>query len=137
MSGVIREIQFPMFEQSDRGKLVPIELANAIPFEVKRVYYLWGVPPGTVRGAHAHTIEKEVFVCIRGKCNLFISNDGEKPYRIPMNSPDRAIFVDNLVWHEFRDFSPDALVLCFSSTEYLPDNYIFDFEEFQKLYQKE
>lgn len=135
MSGVIREIEMPLFDQADRGKLVPIELSSSIPFEVKRAYYLWGVPTGTMRGAHAHTIEKEVFMCIRGKCNLFVSADGKEPYKIPLATPNKAIFVDNLVWHEFRDFSPDALLLCFSSTEYLPENYIHSFKEFQKIKQ--
>lgn len=133
MPGVIREIELPLFSQPNRGKLVPVELDSNIPFEVKRVYYLWNVPQGSVRGAHAHTIEKEFFVCIRGKCHIKVSPDGDSPHKIVLNSSHRGIFVDNLVWHEFSDFSPDAILLCFSSTSYLPDNYITDFEEFKKV----
>ncbi len=133
MPGVIREIEFPIYDERARGKLVPIELDGAIPFEVKRVYYLWGIPTGAVRGAHAHTVEKEVFVCIRGRCAIKVSNDGSPPNKIIMNSANRGIFVDNLVWHEFSDFSPDAILLGVSSTSYMPDNYINNFEEFAKV----
>ncbi len=136
MSGIIREIEVPLFGESDRGKLVSYELESALPFPVKRVYFLWGVPHGALRGAHAHTIEKEFFVCIRGRCTLRISPDGTDPQKITLNAPHRGIFVDTLVWHEFSDFSPDALLLCFSSTHYLPENYIRNFQEFQKLFKK-
>ncbi|QQS59062.1 FdtA/QdtA family cupin domain-containing protein [Candidatus Peregrinibacteria bacterium] len=133
MSGIIRETEFPSFEEAARGKLVPIELDSAIPFPTKRVYYLWGVPVGAVRGGHAHTIEKEFFICLRGRCTLKFSTDGSPLQKISLNNPRRGIFVDNLVWHEFCDFSPDAILLCFSSTSYLPDNYISDFEDFRKV----
>lgn len=136
MSGVIREIELPFFHQPDRGKLVPIELDSAVPFEVKRVYYLWAVPSGQMRGAHAHTIEQEFFICVRGKCSIKISTDGSPLQKISLHSPHRGVFVDTLVWHEFCDFSPDALLLCFSSTTYLPDNYIHSFEEFEKVVKK-
>lgn len=136
MSGVIREIELPIHTDPARGKLVPIELDSAIPFTIKRTYYLWNVPKGVMRGGHAHTIEKEFFVCIRGKCHAKISTDGDEPYKISMHSPNRGLFVDNLVWHEFTDFSPDAILLCFSSTNYLPDNYINSFEEFKGVIQK-
>ena len=134
MSGIIREIEVPLFGEHDRGKLVSYELESAIPFSVKRVYFLWGVPNGAMRGAHAQTLEKEFFVCIRGKCSIRVATDGGAPQKIPLHTPNRGIFVDTLVWHEFSDFSPDALLLCFSSTNYLPDNYIRDFSEFQKLF---
>ncbi len=136
MSGIIREIELPLHDERARGKLVPIELDSAVPFEVKRVYYLWGIPTGAVRGAHAHTIEKEFFICIRGRCAIKVSSDGSPPHKMVMNSANRGIFVDNLVWHEFSDFSPDAILLCFSSTTYLPDNYINDFAEFAKVAKK-
>lgn len=133
MSGVIREVEIPIFGEPERGKLVSVEFQKAIPFPVKRVYFLWGVPAGVVRGAHAHTVEKEFFMCVRGRCAIRVSADGNPPQKIILNAPNRGIFVDNLVWHEFAEFSPDALLLCFSSTHYLPDNYISDFSEFQKI----
>ncbi len=136
MSGVIREVELPHYDQPERGKLVPIELDSAVPFEVKRVYYLWNVPNGVKRGAHAHTIEKEFFICIRGRCSIKVSTDGSEPHKIIMNAAHRGIFVDNLVWHEFVEFSPDAILLCFSSTSYLPDNYIHSFEEFKGVVKK-
>jgi len=133
MSGIIREVELPIHDERTRGKLVPVELQSAVPFEVKRVYYLWNITTGAVRGSHAHTIEKEFFICIRGRCAVKVSSDGTAPYKVILASPNRGIFVDNLVWHEFVDFSPDAILLAFSSTSYMPDNYINDFAEFAKV----
>lgn len=130
---MIRQIEVGEYVDPQKGKLVPIDLESAIPFEVKRVYYIWNVPQGVKRGAHAHTIEKEFFVCIRGKCTAKVSTDGKELQKISLHKPNVGIFVDNLVWHEFENFSPDAILLCFSSTPYLPDNYISSFEEFQKI----
>jgi dTDP-4-dehydrorhamnose 3,5-epimerase-like enzyme len=135
MPGIIREIELPLYEQ-DRGKLVPIDLDSAIPFEVKRTYYFWSIPPGAVRAAHAHTIEKEFFICLRGRCTLKVSTDGSPLQPISLNAPQRGMFIDNLVWHEFSDFSPDAIMLAFSSTEHFPDNYINSFEEFKAVAQQ-
>jgi dTDP-4-dehydrorhamnose 3,5-epimerase-like enzyme len=135
MSGVIREVEFPIFSESHRGKLVPVEFDSAIPFVVKRLYYIWGVPVGVVRGGHAHTLEQEFFVCVRGKCTLKASTDGGELHKIVLRTSNRGVFVDSLVWHEFTDFSPDAILLCFSSTTYLPDNYITDFQKFQEIKQ--
>jgi len=135
MTTNIREISLPIFENSN-GKLLPIEFFSAVPFEVMRTYFIWAVPLGTKRGGHAHTKEKEVFICLRGRCNLYFSTDGKKTQKIPLQNPQKAIFVDNLVWHEFSDFSPDALLLAFSSTKYLPENYISSFDDFAKIIQK-
>jgi len=131
---MIREIELPL-HTDERGKLVPVEFDSAIPFEVKRTYYIWGVPSGVVHGGCAYTEEKNVFFCIRGRCHAHISTDGSTPAKIVLHSPNRGLFVDNLVWHEFSDFSPDAILLCFSSTNYLPDNHIRSFEEFKKVVQ--
>lgn len=133
MSHIIRQVELPLFDEENRGKLVPIDLDSVVPFEVKRSYYLWNVLAGRNRGGHAHTIEKEFFVCIRGRCSIHLSPDGTPPQKTTLYTPQMGIFVDNLVWHEFSDFSPDAMLLCFSSTPYLPDNYIHSFEDFQKM----
>ncbi len=124
-------INFPYFVEP-KGTLTPFELDTEFPFEVKRVYTVTGAK-NAVRGAHAHIIESEVFVCVAGSVTAVI-DDGETCKKIDLDHPTKGLHVKTMCWHEFRDFSPDAVLLCFSSTHYLPgeQNYISDREEFYK-----
>lgn len=124
-------LDFPKFA-GESGELIPVELDKLIPFEVKRVYFLKEVPIGVKRGGHAHLIEKEVFVCIQGQCTALVDEDGNGKKKYILNNPTKAIFLDTNVWHEFMHFSPGAILLAFSSTNYLPgpQNYLDDYEKF-------
>ena len=117
----------------ENGTLVPIELSDKIPFNVKRVYFLHSVPKNVMRGGHAHKIEKEVFLCVKGSCFAIIDSGNGKE-KIALNSPEKAIFIDTMVWHEFIDFSEDCVLLALSSTKYLKgeQNYIYSYEEWKK-----
>jgi dTDP-4-dehydrorhamnose 3,5-epimerase-like enzyme len=115
-----------------RGLLVPAELDSTFPFEVKRVYFLKNVPSDTVRGAHCHFIEQEVFVCVHGTCRALIDTDGNGKKEHMLDDPTKAIYVGTKVWHEFDMFSKDAALLAFSSTRYMPgkENYQPEYEKF-------
>ena len=91
------------------------------------------MPQKSTRGGHAHIIEKEVFLCAQGKCTSIIDS-GKGKEEIALDSPEKAIFIDTMVWHEFTDFSEDCVLLALSSTPYLPGktNYIHSYEEFLK-----
>ncbi len=116
----------------ERGLLVPAELDDTFPFEVKRVYFLKDVPPDTTRGAHCHCIEQEVFVCVQGSCRALIDADGNGKKEYALDDPTKAIYVGTKVWHEFDSFSQDAVLLAFSSTHYMPgkENYESEYERF-------
>jgi len=120
---------FPHFVDA-KGTLTPFEFDEKFPFSVKRVYTVTGVE-GVVRGAHAHTQESEVFVCVAGSVTAIV-DDGQKSQKIALDHPSKALHVRTMCWHEFEAFSKDAVLLCFSSTHYLPgeQNYISDREEF-------
>ena len=130
-------IDLPIFSDKN-GDLIPIELNEKIPFEVKRVYFLKNVPKNSLRGAHAHLIEKEVFICIQGSCKALIDKNGTGKKEIILNSPAQGLFCDTLCWHEFFDFSKDCVLLALSSTNYLPGdiNYITSYEDFLKKHDK-
>lgn len=130
-------IEFPIFKDKN-GDLIPVELNQKIPFEVKRVYFLRNLPADAVRGSHAHLIEQEVFVCIQGSCVAVIDENGKGKKEISLDSPIKAIFCDVMCWHEFKDFSDDCVLFAFSSTNYLPgeQNYLCDYEEFLKNHGK-
>jgi len=132
----LRIIEFPLYEDAERGgTLVPIEHNTALPFEPKRTYFLMNVPAGKMRGAHAHLVEEEVFVCIRGRVVMRFSTDGSPKQSLVLRQANEAVHVPKLVWHEFCEFSPDAILLCFSSVNYLPGNinYITKWEDFVEI----
>ncbi len=116
-------IDFPYFAD-DRGDLVPFELDKTFPFEVKRVYLVTG-NEGQVRGGHSHLVEDEVFVAVGGSIRAVV-NDGAGDQEVILDQMNKALLVRKDCWHEFQDFSPGAVMLCFSSTHYLPgeENYV-------------
>ena len=121
----IKKVETPKFVMS------PVELKDYIDFEVKRVYFI--TKPAAPTGAHCHKVEEEFFVLVQGSCTAVIDR-GQGFEEIPLVAPTGALYVPNFVWHHFKDFSPDAVLLALSSTNYNPDrsDYIEDYEEFKK-----
>jgi len=122
----IDKIQAPNFIMS------PFELKDFIDFDVKRVYFISNAKGGT--GQHCHEIEKEFFVLLQGSCVATIDS-GAGIENIKMEGPTDALYVGNYVWHGFKDFSDDVILLALSSTNYSPDrsDYIEDYKEYQKF----
>ena len=121
----------PMLE-TDTSIMSPIELKDFIDFEVKRIYYI--SKPKHNTGQHCHYIEKEFFIMIQGTCTAVIDKGNGKE-DIPLIGPTSGIYVQNYVWHGFKDLSSDAIVLALSSTNYKPDrsDYLEDYEEYLKI----
>lgn len=123
-----REFELRHFSD-ERGETVPLEFCDEFPFEVKRIYWITGNSEA-VRGGHAHKKEEEVFVAVSGSVLAKIHN-GEEEKEILLDAKNKALYVAEYCWHEFTDFSPDAVLLCLSSTHYSGrDEYIEDKEEF-------
>jgi len=129
MTERFKVIDFPHFTD-ERGGLVPFELDHTFPFAVKRVY-LVTANNGQTRGGHAHKMESEVFVAAQGSITALV-NDGSGDQTIALNTPNKALLVNTNCWHEFYNFSGDAVLLCFSSTHYTPGekNYVMDKDQF-------
>ncbi len=129
MSDKFTVLDFPHFVDQ-RGTLTPFELDETFPFPVKRVY-LVTANGDAIRGGHAHKVESEVFVAANGSVTATI-NDGSGDQTIILDKPNQALLVHTGCWHEFLNFSDGAVMLCFSSTHYLPGekNYITDKAEF-------
>lgn len=128
-------LNYPHFADV-RGDLVPFEFCEKFPFLVKRAY-LVTAHAGQRRGGHAHIQEEEMFVAVSGSLRAVV-NDGTGDKRIVLDRKNKALLVRTNCWHEFLDFSPEAVMLCFSSTRYIPgeDNYIMDKTAFLKKMQK-
>ena len=113
----------------NRGQLVSLEEFNDIPFEIKRVYYMYDTVSGVTRGYHAHKSLEQILICIHGSCKIRLDNGKEKKI-IYLEKPYEGLYVPNNMWREMYDFSPDAVLMCLASEIYNEDDYIRDYEEF-------
>lgn len=122
-----------MFQQhgDDRGMLVALEEFKDIPFEIKRVYYLYDTKEGVRRGYHAHKSLEQILVCIHGKCKVLLDN-GEEKKIVSLEKPYEGLYIANDIWREMYDFSPDAVLLVLASDFYYEEDYIRDYETFKK-----
>jgi len=126
-----RRIELKKIE-GDNFTMVPIELKDYVDFEIKRIYFITDIKNNT--GAHCHKKEKEIFILQRGSCVAVIDR-GKGLEEFPMTGPMSAIYAGNFVWHHFKSFSADAILLALSSTNYKPDrsDYMDDYEMYKKI----
>jgi len=122
-------LTLPEFKDA-RGGLVPIEVKDYVTWEPKRVYYAYNNTDN--RGGHCHKTECELFVCVRGSITVKL-HDGSKWHEKQLKGPKDAVRVDNNIWHEFENFSDDAILLAISSTNYDAGDYVRDFNKFLTL----
>lgn len=115
----------------ERGSLISLEAKKNIPFEIKRVYYIFGTKEGVIRGKHAHKNLKQVVICTSGSCK-FLLNDGKNKEIIELSKPNVGLYLDNLIWREMFDFSPNCVLMVIASEYYEPKEYIKDYNEFLK-----
>lgn len=123
----LKNIQAPNF------LMTPLELKEYIDFEVKRVYFI-SSPTGNT-GNHAHRQdEDEIFIQVQGSCIINV-DDGHGMEDIRLEGPKQAISVPHMVWHGFKDLSPDCIILALTNTNYDPSraDYCEDYGEFKKL----
>ena len=114
----------------DRGSLVALESAKNIPFEIKRVYYIFNTKSDVVRGLHAHKDLSQVMVCLKGSCRVVLDN-GLIEEEVELNSCDRGLVIEKMVWHEMHDFSADCVLLVLANEHYDERDYIRDYDEFK------
>lgn len=116
----------------ERGSLIPIEENNNVDFDVKRVFYIYGTTDSTRRGVHANKYSKFLMVVISGSCKVLIDDGFEKTI-VELNQPNQALYLDEMIWKEMYDFSPNAVLLVISNQKYNEDEYIRNYDEFIKM----
>lgn len=116
----------------ERGQLVSLEEFKDIPFQIKRVYFMYDTEKNVVRGKHAHKNLEQILVCIHGSCKILLDNGREKKV-VPLEKPYEGLYVANDMWREMFDFSSDAVLLVFASEVYDESDYIRDYDEFLKF----
>lgn len=115
----------------ERGSLVSLEQNKNIPFEIKRVYYIFNTEKGVSRGFHAHRHLEQVAICVKGGCR-FILDDGKTREEVVLDSPAKGLYINNNKWREMHDFSEDCVLMVLASEYYDEDDYIRDYAEFLK-----
>jgi hypothetical protein len=123
----IQLIEIPKIKEP-RGNLSVIE-NDLIPFEIKRVYYLYDVPSGSERGGHAHKKLKQFLIALSGSFNVVL-NDGKEERIITLNKPNEGLLIYPGIWRELNNFSSGSVSLVIASDVYEEDDYIRDFDEF-------
>ena len=124
----IQIIAIPKIEER-RGNLSVIE-NDTVPFEIKRVYYLYDVPAGAERGGHAHKNLQQFLVALSGSFDVVL-NDGKEEQRIiTLNKPYEGLLINPGIWRELQNFSSGSVCLVVASEVYIEDDYIRDFDEF-------
>lgn len=121
-------IEFPV-KHHEKGNLTVIDNGKNIPFDTKRIYYLYDVPAGESRGGHAHRELKQLIVAASGSFNVVLF-DGSVKRTITLNRPFNGLLVVPGIWRELDDFSSGSVCLVLASHEYDENDYIRELEEF-------
>ena len=118
------------------GNLVPIESKHDIPFDMKRIFYVYGVQNQDDRGKHSHYKTKQVLICLNGEVKV-VCDDGKNKQSYTLSKPNQALYIPEMIWDEQVYKSEDSVLLVLANTHYNTDDYIENYEEFVKLKEKE
>lgn len=124
-------INLPKF-LDQRGNLSFIEEDKQLPFAIKRVYWIYDVPGGQVRGGHAFRDTEELIIALSGSFDVVL-NDGNKEFRFTLNRSYNGVYVPKMIWRMLENFSTNSLAVIIASTDYNANDYIRDFDQFNKL----
>lgn len=113
----------------DRGHLVVFQNGNNIPFDIKRVFFIYGTKNGMARGHHAHYKTRQLLVATSGSARINCEWNGKKESFI-LNSPDKGLLIDGMVWHTMDDFSTDCVLMVMADTYYDEADYIRNYDDF-------
>ncbi len=118
--------------QDGRGSLSFVESSAHVPFDIARIYYLYGVPDSKVRGAHAHKQLQQLIIPISGSFDIEI-DDGDNKKIFHLNRPDQGLYICPMIWRDLSNFSGGAVCLVLASEKYDELDYIRDYDDFRNL----
>jgi WxcM-like, C-terminal len=116
-----------------RGNLTPVEAARDIPFPIKRVYWIYDVPGGAVRGGTAYRTLEEVFIALSGSFDLTVDDGRGSTVRQTLNRGYYGVHVPSMMWRRLSNFSTNAVCLILASKHFDESDYIKDYDEFREL----
>lgn len=121
-------IDFKQVDESD-GSLIYIESNADIPFEIKRVFYIFDTPDGVSRANHANKSTNFVLVCLHGSCKILVDNGCEQE-DIQMSYANKGLYIPKMTWIKTYDFSKDCMLLVLASRAFEKDQYYENYDEF-------
>ena len=116
----------------ENSPLIALEKGKDIPFEIKRIYYIFNTDKDVQRGFHAHRNLKQIAIAVKGSCT-FVLDDGDERNEIQIDNPKIGIFIEGIIWREIKDFSEDCVILVIASENYDENDYIRNYDEFLAL----
>ena len=131
---LIEWVELPNFGD-ERGSLVVVESNKNIPFDVKRLYYIYDAKRDIPRGFHAHKELHQIAFCLKGKCKMLMDNGVDKQ-EVWLDQPNRGLLIPPMVWHEMHDFSDDCILLVLASDFFDEDDYIRSYQDFMNIINK-
>ena len=125
-------VQMLEFSQhgDERGHLVVVEGMKDIPFEIKRMFYIYGSDPSVVRGRHANRKSEFVLINVAGQSKVRVDDGRGNEAVFSINRPHTGLYLPRMIWKDMYDFSPDSVLLVLSSEPYDPGEYIRDYDAF-------
>ena len=124
----VQMIEFPQ-HGDERGHLVIVESLKDVPFEIKRIFYIYGTKDGVVRGQHANRESEFMLINLQGSVKIVI-DDGRQKDTVILNKAHQGVYLDKMVWKDMCEFSSDSILLVLSSMSYDASEYIRDYDEF-------
>lgn len=112
-----------------RGQLIALEEGKDVPFEIKRVYYMYDTGKNVRRGYHAHKNLEQILICVHGSCRIHL-DDGYQTEEIVLDKPSEGLYIANNIWREMYDFSEDAVLMVLASQLYDENDYVRDYQKF-------
>lgn len=136
---VIQSVQMLEFEQKGdaRGHMVIVEGMKDIPFDIKRIFYIYGSDKNVIRGQHANRHSEFVLINVAGTSKVKVRDGKGNEAIYALNRPHTGIYLPKMIWKDMYDFSEDSVLLCIASTTYDATEYIRDYEEFIRIIKEE
>ncbi len=113
----------------ERGSLISLEENKNVPFDIKRVYYIFNTVEGIRRGFHAHKKLKQVLVCVAGSCKILL-DDGKSKEEVSLDNPNKGLLIESMIWREMFDFSPGCVLMVLANEVYDESDYFRDYQQF-------
>lgn len=131
----VKMLEFPQ-NGDERGQLVIVEGGGNIPFDIKRVFYIYGSDKDVVRGQHANRRTEFVLINVAGKSKVKIKDGEGNEIIFCLNRPHTGLYIPTMVWKDMYDFSEDSVLLCLASEHYDSSEYIRDYDEYAEEIKK-
>lgn len=117
----------------ERGHLVVVEGSKDIPFEIKRIFYIYGSDANVVRGQHANRKSEFVLINVAGSCKVKVLDGKGNEAVFILNRPHTGIYLPTMIWKDMYDFSEDSVLLVLASEHYDAEEYIRDYDRFVEV----